>query len=75
MTQTVPISIPGQSCETCVRVAKGQGFCEYFGFPLSLAFHQCSIRVFIYTLLLPEKQADKDGEPYEQQWSFENRGS
>jgi hypothetical protein len=56
------------------RVALGQGSCKYFGFPLSLSFHQRSIRVFIYTLLLPEKQADEDGEPYKQQCSFGNRG-
>ena len=57
------------------RVAMGQGFCEYFGFPLSFSLHHCFMRVLSYTLLLLEKQADEDGEPYKQQLSFGNRGS
>ena len=30
-------------------------FSEYFGFFLSLSFHQCSILIFIHTLLLPHR--------------------
>jgi hypothetical protein len=31
----------------------------YFGFPLSLSFHQCSVLIFIYTLLLPERERNE----------------
>jgi hypothetical protein len=36
------------------KVALDWFFSKYFGFPVSLSFHQCCILIFIYTLLLPE---------------------
>jgi len=36
---------------------------QYFNFSLSLSFHQCSILIFNYTLLLPEGQAGEGWEP------------
>jgi hypothetical protein len=43
---------------------------QYFSFPLSGSFHQCSILIFIYMLLLPEGQMSENWEP-----SFWNRGA
>jgi hypothetical protein len=37
-------------------VALDRVFFECFGFPLPISFHQCSILIFIYMLLLPEGQ-------------------
>jgi len=51
-----PHVICGRSSDT------GEGFfSEYFGFPPSVSFHQCSVIVLI--LLLPEGQARKSWEP------------
>jgi hypothetical protein len=36
-------------------------FSEFFSFPLPVSFHQCSILIFIYMLLLPEGQRAKPG--------------
>ena len=41
------------------KVALDRFFSEYFGFTLSVSFHQCSILIFIYTFLLPEGQMDE----------------
>jgi hypothetical protein len=39
-------------------------FCsQYFAFPLSVSFHQCSILIFIHTLLLLARQVGKAWEP------------
>jgi hypothetical protein len=35
------------------KVAVGRVFLPVLRFPLSVLFHQCSIHIFIYTLLLP----------------------
>jgi hypothetical protein len=48
-------SIPGQTMWDSWRTG-GRPFPEYFGFPLSVSFHHCSILVFIHALLLPEEQ-------------------
>jgi hypothetical protein len=45
------------------KVALDRFFSEYFGFTLSVSFHQCSILIFIYTFLLPEGQMDEAWEP------------
>jgi hypothetical protein len=45
-----------------------------FGFPLSVPFHQCSIVIFIYTLLLPEGQTSEAWEPAKKQCTSGNRG-
>jgi len=37
---------------------------QYFSFPLSVSFHQCSMLICIQILLLPERQASRDGEPW-----------
>jgi hypothetical protein len=34
-------------------------FSCYFGFSLSISFHQCAVVTFIYTLLLPEAEPSK----------------
>jgi hypothetical protein len=38
---------------------------QYFCFPLSVTFHQCTILILIYMLLLPEGQTDEDWVPSE----------
>jgi hypothetical protein len=48
-------------------------FFQCFGFPLSILFHQCSILIFNYTLLLPEGQTGEPWEPLQKQCSFGNR--
>ena len=42
--------------------------------PLSVSIHHCSIRVFIYMLLLPEGQEIEDWEPTKKQRPFVKRG-
>jgi hypothetical protein len=39
-------------------------FSDYFGLPLSLSFHECSIPIFIFILLLPEGQTCEAWEKY-----------
>jgi hypothetical protein len=41
---------------------------QYFRFPLSVSFHQCSILIFMYSLLLPEGEMGEAWKP------FGNRG-
>ena len=48
---------------------------KYFWFHLSVSFHQCSILVFIYMLLLADRQVGEAWEPSEKQWSFVKRGT
>jgi len=36
---------------------------DYFGFPLSVSFHQCSIPIFFNTLLLAEEQKSESWDP------------
>jgi hypothetical protein len=48
-------------------------FSQYFSFPLSVSFSQCSISIFIYMLLLPEGQTGEAWEPPKQQFAFGNR--
>ena len=38
-------------------------FYSYFGFTLSISFHQCSTLFFMYMLLTPERQTAMTGEP------------
>jgi len=38
-----------------------QGLFRYVGFLVSVLFHQCSVLIFIYMLLLPEGQTAKSG--------------
>jgi hypothetical protein len=45
-------------------------FSEYFGFPLSLSCHQCSILIFNYMLRLPEGQMNEAWERSKNQCSF-----
>jgi hypothetical protein len=42
-------------------VAEVSFFSEYFGFPLSVSFHHCSVLASIYMLLLLEAQRTKSG--------------
>jgi len=45
------------------KVALGQAFfSENFSFPVSISFHQRSIIIFTYTLLLPQTEIDGTGE-------------
>jgi hypothetical protein len=48
---------------------------QYFSFPLPVSFHQCSILIFMYTLLLPEGQTGEVWETSKKQCSFGNRGA
>jgi hypothetical protein len=48
---------------------------EYFGFPLSISFHQRYILIFIYMFLLPGGQMGIAWEPTKKQCSFGNRGA
>ena len=45
---------------------------EYFSFPLSVSFHQCSTFIFIFTLLIPDGQTLEVWEPSKKQCSFRN---
>jgi hypothetical protein len=45
------------------KVSLEEIFFHHFVFPLSTSFHQCSILIFIYMLLLPEGQAGEAWEP------------
>jgi hypothetical protein len=47
----------------------------YFGFPLSVSFHQCSTLIFTYMLPLPEGQTAEAWEPSKKQCWFWNRGA
>jgi hypothetical protein len=42
-------------------------FCQDFGFHLSIPFHQRSVLVVIYTLLLPEEETGEAFEPSKKQ--------
>ena len=57
------------------KVAVGQVLSELFGLSLSVTFHQCSIIIFNYMFLLPEKQRAEAWEPSEKQCSLGNRGA
>jgi len=46
---------------------------DYFGFPLSLSFHQRPTLVFTYMLLLPERQTDEAWEPSKKLCPFGSR--
>ena len=52
------------------KVALGQIFSEYFGFPLSVPFNQCFILIFMYMLLLRERQRGEALEHSKYQCSF-----
>jgi hypothetical protein len=42
-----------------VKIALVWVFPEYFGYSLSVSFHQCSILIFIYIFVLPEVERIK----------------
>jgi hypothetical protein len=44
----------------------------YFRFALSVPSHQCSILIFIYTLLLPGRETGEVWEPFKKQCLFGN---
>jgi hypothetical protein len=46
------------------KVTQGEVVLPAFLFPLSVSFNRYSILIFIYTLLLPERQMVKAREPY-----------
>ena len=50
-------------------------FPEYFGFPLSLSFHQRPTLIFVYMLLLPDGQMGEAWEPYKKATLFRKSGS
>ena len=76
MTQTVPISFPGQSCETCVgQSGTGTGFLRVLRLSTVIIIPSVLHTLFYLHVALPEKEAGENGEPYKQQWSFGNRGS
>jgi hypothetical protein len=52
------------------KVALGQVSLPVLQFPLSVSFHQCSILIVIYMLLLPEGQRVEDWNPPKKQCSF-----
>jgi len=56
-----PDSIPGQSTSDlwCINRHGYKFFSRYFGFPLSVSFHHCSIVTFTLILLLSEAQTDE----------------
>ena len=60
-----PVSIQGQSMWDLwwIRWQWDRFFSEYFGCPLSVPFHLCSALLFIYMLLLNQK--DERGEAWE----------
>ena len=65
-----PGFIPGQSIWD-LWWTKGHWdrlFSEYLGFPLSISLHQCSVLIFVYTLLLPNGQTGKAVSKIGQRW-------
>jgi hypothetical protein len=52
------------------KVAPGQVFLSVLLFPLSVSFHQCSILIFIYMLLLLEGQTGEAWKPSKKRCSF-----
>jgi len=56
------------------EVALGQSFLRVLLFPLPISFHQYSILVFIYTLMLPERKTGGAWEPSKKKCSCGNRG-
>jgi len=43
-------------------------------FPLSILFHQCSILIFTYMVLLPERQTGEAWEPSKKKCFYKSRG-
>ena len=61
---------------TCNNCGSCEGFLsQYICFPLWVSFHQFSILIFIYMLLLADRQMGEAWEPSEKQWSFGKRGA
>jgi hypothetical protein len=56
-------------------VTLGQVVSEYFGFPLSTSFHQCSTLVFFYALHLTRRPIGQAWDPSKKQCSFGSRGA
>jgi hypothetical protein len=52
------------------KVALVHAFFDYFGFVMPVSFHQCSIPIFIYMLVLPEGPFF-----HKKQCSFGSRGT
>ena len=50
-------------------------FSEYFAFILTVSFHLCYLIIFIYMLLLPERQMGEAWESSNRQCSFVSRGA
>jgi len=68
-------SIPRVSLRFVVdEVALGQSFLQVLRFPLPVSFHQYSILVFTYTLMLSERKADGTWKPSKKKWSWGNWG-
>jgi hypothetical protein len=65
------------SCEICGgRSGNGRRSSpSIFGFPLSVQFHQYSIRIFLCLMFLPERQIGEAWEPSKKQHSIGNRGA
>jgi hypothetical protein len=57
------------------KVALGQVLRQYFRFALSVSFHQCSILIFIYMLLLPEAQTGETWKPSNKTMPYQNSES
>jgi len=62
-------SIPGQHVRFVVdKVSRGRDFSEYFGFLLSVSFHQCSIIIIIFRTILSRKTNGPSLGSFKQQW-------
>jgi len=48
------LSVPERFVVDKIGTGTGFFFTIYFGFPISVSFHQCTMLILIYTLLLPE---------------------
>jgi hypothetical protein len=66
--------MPFSPCEICCRHSVTGFLSEFFGFPLSVPFRQCSILIFIHMLLLPEGQTGGIWEPSESNTVLETGG-
>jgi len=77
--QGLPVQSPGCDfgavhVECVIEWHQDRVFLKYFGLLLSVSLHHCSILIFIYMLLSPERQKGGAWKPPKNQCYFGKRG-